>query len=223
MSEQVYKLARTWRNHPVFVSALGMAPLAAKSATLLSALTIVATAAGVLLLSSLSVSMLRRAIPHAYRLAYILIITATWASVFDLLLQAFLYEIRMSLEIYIPLIAMNSLLLMLLEDGALQLSVPACVKGSLAASAVLFLVLVPTGFVREVLTQGALLTDAYLLFPSASERPVPMFPESAGLALFDSAAGALLVLGCMLALINLLPRTDETPTAAPERLPNGKP
>jgi electron transport complex protein RnfE len=209
MNKAVYRWTGVLSEHPVFVSALGVAPLAASSSTLLSALTIGVTAAGVFLLSSLTVSALRRFIPRDYRLAYILVISATWVTVADLLLLAFLYEMRISLDIYIPLIAMNSLLLMLLEDGALRLSVPAAAGKTFAASATVFLVLVLTGLIRELLTHGALMTDARLIFPSAPAPFVTLFPESAGFALFDAAAGALIVLGCVLALLNFLSRAGK--------------
>ncbi|NIN36138.1 MAG: hypothetical protein GTO60_13990, partial [Gammaproteobacteria bacterium] len=74
----------------------------------------------VMVLSMLSVSLFRRLIPHDYRLLFILLISSSWVTVIDLLLLAAIYEIRTGLDFYVPLIAMNSLLLWILEDASLK-------------------------------------------------------------------------------------------------------
>lgn len=187
--------------HPVCLSALGMAPLIAQSRTLLSAFTIGITFSTVLLLSAISVSLIRNLIPQQYRLAFILPVASVWVTVADLLLQAFVYEIRINLAIYIPLIAMNSFVLMLLEANALRTSVLPVIKLVLHSAVGVLFVSLLTGGIREILTRGVLLTDISLLLPMLAEPANTVFLT---LPLFNTAAGGFIILGCVIAMINLL-------------------
>ncbi|MEX2353160.1 MAG: Rnf-Nqr domain containing protein [Gammaproteobacteria bacterium] len=188
------KLAEYLQQHPACVSALGMGPVIAASTSLVYALTISLVFTGVLCLSAVTVSGFRKFIPHTYRLAFILPVTSMWVTVADLLLQAYAYEIRMGLDIYIPLIAMNSLVLMLLEKEALRVRpVPAAGMAGYAAAA-LVIITVLTGTLRELLGQGSLLPESVGLSGDIQILPA--------MSLFNTAAGGFIVLGCVIAIIN---------------------
>jgi len=191
---------------PVFISALGIAPLAAKSLTVLSALVIGLVWSLVFLLSSVTVAALRKVVPHAARLPFILLITSTWISLADLLLQAWFYEMRAGLDIYLPLIALNSLAIMLLEEKMLRTPVTGVLKPALFHSSGVLIIVLSVGLLREVLTHGRLFTDAAMLHPALAEIIPPFLPRLFNLPLFGSAAGAFLVIGCVLALVNCLRR-----------------
>ena len=156
----------------------------------------------VLLLSAVSISSLRNLIPHRYRLAYILVITATWVTIVDLLLQAGAYDMRLGLDIYVPLMAMNTLVLMLLETEALRIPVWTMAGKALACSSAMLFVCVISGIVREVLVRGTVLSDLSLLAPGIPDLDFPILPDPITMTLFDSAAGAFIVLGCVIAMVN---------------------
>src|SRR5687768_7071423 len=103
----IWKVGRYFSEHPVCTAALGLAPLVAKSATFLSALTISLGFTLVFLFSSVSLALIRNLVPQRFRLVFILLICSVWVSVFDLLLQAYAYDMRVALQIYVPLLAMN--------------------------------------------------------------------------------------------------------------------
>jgi len=179
--------------HPVCLSTLGIVPVVAQGKTLLTALTISLVFSAVLLLSAVSVAAIRNFIPHTYRLVYILAITSMWTTVADLLLQAYAYETSLSLTIYIPLLAMNSLILMLLEQQALKMPVVSMLKVVMHAVPALILVTLTTGAIRELLARGSLLTEM------STVKTAAFFPT---LSLFNTAAGGFIVLGMVIALIN---------------------
>lgn len=182
--------------HPAIVGVVGVCPVIAKSTTLLSGLTLGIVFLLVLLLSALSTFALRKLIPHRYRLVFILLITASWVTVLDLLLQATVYDMRLSLSMYIPLLAMNSLVLMLLETTALRDSAAVTFRRTAAYGAVMVFLCLTTGLARELLSRGTALSDVYLL---------TAMPERSGtyiLELFATTTGAYLVLGCVLAALN---------------------
>lgn len=196
-------MLRTLHSHPACSAALGLCPLAAKSMTLLSAVTVSLMFAVILLLSLISVCSLRKLVSHNYRLVFILLVTSFWTTVVDLLSQACFYEMRITIDIYLPLIAMNSLLLMLLETRALREPVENIINAVAWSVPVVVVLLVSVGLLREVLTYGALFTDSTMLLPTMS-LSVAMLPDSIVFPLFGSVAGGFIVLGCVLAMINLL-------------------
>lgn len=186
--------------HPVSTTALGLGPLLASSSTLLSALTICLAFTLTFLFSALTVSGLRGVIPHRYRLVFLLLISSVWVTLVDLIFQAYIYELRVSLDIYIPLLAMNSLILMSLEKQSLALSLTAVATRTLSFASIPVSVCLITGTLRELLSHGGLLTDAVLLVPNITR----MNTTYIALPLADTMAGAFLITGCILAAINYL-------------------
>ena len=194
-------ISRYFSEYPVLVTALGLGPLLANSSTLLSALTISLGFASVLFCSSITLSLIRKLVPHRFRLVFILLISSVWVSVFDLLLQAYVYEMSLALGIYIPLLVMNSLILMLLEKGSLVTGLPGMAIKSLLISIVPVCICLLTGIVRELLVHGAVLTDRSMFYAGSTDTV-----RSGGvvLLLFDTVAGAFLITGCLLAMVNYL-------------------
>lgn len=182
--------------HPVCITALGLGPLVANSRTLLSALMISAAFMAVALLSVVTVSSIRKLIPLQLRWLLLLLISSTWVSVADILMQSYLYDMRVLLDIYIPLLAMNSLLLMVMERDALTMPVRAVAVSTLLVSALPVMICLACGMIREWLVYGGLFTDMTRL--TGRIAPVPL-----SLPLFDTVAGAFIVAGCVLALVNL--------------------
>lgn len=174
--------------HPALLTALGLSPLAVKSTTLASGVVLGLAFAALLALSTLVVLAVRRCIPGRYKFAFLLLITSTWAGVIDMGLQAFLFQMRTALDVYLPLIAVNALILAILDKHGWDGTAGAAGMQAGLAGVMVLLMISATGLIREVLSAGTLSTHVHIF--------------SRGMPIFASSAGAFIVLGCVLALFN---------------------
>ena len=184
------------RDHPAITAALGIAPLIAMAQTLLSAALMALSFSLALIFSMLSVSLFRSLIPHDYRLPFILLISSSWVTAIDILLQTFCYEMRTGLDFYIPLIAMNSLLLWMLEESSLKRSLMSDIRPASLTSILVIIICLMSGGIREILTEGMLLTDINRLFPEIHVQVIEMTSPAWTLPIMATSSGALLILGC---------------------------
>ena len=195
----------TWRlpdENLLFIGIFGFCPLLLKCATLLSGLVMGAAALFVLVSATMTLSIFRCFVPYSARLVFILIINASWVTVLDLLLQAYVYEARLHFGIYIPLLAVNAVLLVQ-EQEALKQTAAVTLKRIILTGLMISASLIILGSARELLASGALLTDTHL-FPAnfLPEFFTPIhFADSAAL-LFNKTAGAFICLGLFIASVN---------------------
>lgn len=179
-----------------YLGVLGTCPLLAKATTLLTGLAMGVAALCVLFMTIISVSSCRRYIPNRLRLPVILIISVTWVTVLDLTMQACWYEMRQALGIYISLLALNSFVLLSLQQTGLTTSLTLALKVILGRGIVILGIVTLLGALRELLGQGALLTDSTALL--GREFGHWSLTEG-GYTLLQFAPGALLGLGLAMA------------------------
>ena len=200
------KLAESIQQQPAVTAALGICPLAASAVTLLSGVTISLVFALVMVLSSISVSAIRNFVPHQYRTVFIFFISSTWVTCADLLLQATLFEMRFSLDIYLPLIAVNSLLLYILENKALPDKAATTMKIVLMTSVIVFFIVVTAGALREIAGQGALMSDSATMFPGSETLSIVLTSSGRSMTAFSTMAGSFIAVGLVISVINFLSR-----------------
>ena len=193
---------------PATLTLAGLTPLLAVSTTLVGGLAMGLVFLAALCLTGVTVCCARRHISGDAGLIHILLISAAWVSVIDLLMQAGCYALREQLGIYLYLAAMNTTLLFYLQAYPLRKnlrdSAPAGLKTALAGAALLS----ATGLLRELASRGGILTDAHLLarvewldFLQAA------YVFRGGLHLFDTGAGAFIMFGLLLAVLSrFIPR-----------------
>ena len=188
---------------PATLNLAGLTPLLAVGTTLISGLSMGLVFLAVLCLTGITVSCARRFITADTSLIYLLLISAAWVSIIDLLMQAGWFALREQLGIYLYLLAMNTTLLFHLEASPLQKrfgeNARAILKTGLTGSALLSV----TGLLRELAARGGILTDIPLLshFEAlASLQPVYLY--RGGLHLFDTSAGAFIMFGLLLAALS---------------------
>ena len=189
---------------PVTLSLVGLTPMLAVCTTFISGLSMGLAYLAVLILTGATVSCTRRIIPASFKLVYLLLISAAWVSIIDLLMQAGCYALRSELGIYLYLLAMNTTLLFHLEASPLQKSFKESALTGVSTALTGASLLTVTGLLRELAARGGILTDIHLLSrvePLDLLQPVYIF--SSGLHLFDSSAGALIVFGLLLAALSL--------------------
>lgn len=176
--------------NPVFRQLLGMCPVLAVTNTLAGALTMGAATTFVLVSSNLVVSALRRLLqPHLRILVYTLTI-ATFVTMADRFLTAFLPEMSLRLGPYVPLIIVNCLIISRAEACACKQSIWVALWDAIGQGAGFTLGLVCLGTIRELLGTGSLL--GWRLLPSS-------WPDW---VIFVLPPGAFLTLGLVIAAVN---------------------
>ena len=97
--------------NPVFVQLLGMCSTLAITTSLFNGLGMGICVTLILICSNVMISALRKVIPNQTRIAAYIVIIASFVTVVDLLLQAFLPQLSESLGVFIPLIVVNCIIL----------------------------------------------------------------------------------------------------------------
>ena len=158
-----------WRENAVFKLLLGLCPALAVTTSAINGVGMGLATTFVLLCSNTVVSLLRKAIPAKVRIPAFIVIIASFVTVVQLVMEAYIYDLYQALGIFIPLIVVNCLILGRAEAFASKNPlVPAVVDGAgmgLGFTLALFVL----GAVREFFGSGTLLGlalfgDSYLPF-----------------------------------------------------------
>ncbi len=99
------------KENPTFVLMLGMCPTLAVTTSAMNGLGMGLTTAAVLALSNIMISALRKIIPNRVRIPAFIVIIASFVTVVQLLLEAYLPSLNEALGVYIPLIVVNCIIL----------------------------------------------------------------------------------------------------------------
>lgn len=99
------------KENPTLVLMLGMCPTLAVTTSAYNGLGMGLTTTAVLALSNVIIAMLRKVIPNKIRIPAFIVIIASFVTIMQLLLQAYLPSLYESLGIYIPLIVVNCIIL----------------------------------------------------------------------------------------------------------------
>ncbi|MCL4142691.1 UNVERIFIED_CONTAM: hypothetical protein GTU68_019115 [Idotea baltica] len=206
-----------WIENPGLVKLLGLCPLLAVSNTLINGLSLGLATLMTLLVSNTLVATFRTSIAPAVRIPlYVLIIAAT-VSVIELLMQAWLPSLFVTLGIFLPLIVTNCLILGRAEAFAARNTVRVSILDALAMGLGFLAVLVLLGGLRELIGQGSILADGHHLFgETAKAWRVQLFEEHHGMLLAVLPPGAFIGLGLLLAVKNKIDATTsaEIPNSA---------
>lgn len=176
--------------NPVFRQLLGMCPVLAVTNSMAGALTMGLATTFVLVSSNVVVSLLRKHLqPHLRILVYTLTI-ASFVTIADRFLAAFLPEMSLLLGPYIPLIIVNCLIISRAEACASKQELVPALGDALGQGAGFILGLLSLGFIRELLGSGSLF--GFRVLPEA-------WPDWLIMVL---PPGAFLTLGILIALVN---------------------
>ena len=99
------------KENPTFVLMLGMCPTLAVTTGAINGLGMGLSTAAVLILSNMMISFLRHVIPDGVRMPAYIVIVASFVTVVELLMHAFVTDLYEALGIYIPLIVVNCIIL----------------------------------------------------------------------------------------------------------------
>ena len=193
-------------DNPIFMQTIGLCPTLATSTSLSNAIGMGVAATIVLIASNVDISLLRKFIPDKVRIACFITIIATFVTMIDLALQAFVPSLAASLGLFLPLIVVNCIILGRAEAYASKNKVvPSALDGVCMGLGFTF-ALVLMGFFRELLGAGTILSGLSTLLPflagaiPAEGFAVP-FLNTNPMVMMILPAGGFLMMGFIFAAI----------------------
>ena len=181
-----------FKENPVFVLLLGMCATLAVTTSAVNGLGMGLSTMAVLVLSNLMISLLRNIIPDGVRMPAYIVVIATFVTIVQLLIQAYLPDLYTALGIFIPLIVVNCIILGRAEAYASKNSPFLAVFDGLGMGLGFTLALTVIGLVRELFGAGS----------AFGIQVMPDFYEP--VAILVMAPGAFFVLAILAALQNKL-------------------
>lgn len=175
--------------NPVFVLLLGMCATLGTTSTALNGLMMGLATAAVLICSNGVVSAIKYFVPDKVRIPAYIVVIASFVTVLQLLINAYMPGLNATLGIFIPLIVVNCILLGRAEAFAGKHGVVESLCDGLGCGVGFTLALTLLGSVRELLGTGSLFG-------------ISIYPEDYGMLLFVLAPGAFIALGYLIAIVN---------------------
>jgi len=178
------------KENPTLVLMLGMCPTLAVTTSAMNGLGMGLTTTVVLALSNVIISLLRKIIPDKIRIPAFIVIIASFVTIMELLLQAYIPSLYAALGIYIPLIVVNCIILGRAEAYAYKNPVMPSFFDGIGMGLGFTIALTIIGALRELLGGGEIF-GVYVM--PASFTPI---------SIFKLAPGAFFVLAVLTAIQN---------------------
>jgi len=145
-----------WEENPILRMLLGLCPTLAVTNSAINGLSMGLATTFVLMSSGILISLLRKVIPPQVRIAGYIVIIATFVTVADKFLAAYLPEISIALGPYVPLIVVNCIILGRQEAFSSKNSVGRSMIDALGMGLGFIFVLVVLGSIREIFGSATL-------------------------------------------------------------------
>ncbi|MBQ1987940.1 MAG: electron transport complex subunit E [Muribaculaceae bacterium] len=191
MNKLKFILESAIKNNPIFVLLLGMCPTLGTTSSAINGMSMGLATMGVLICSNVAISMLRNVVPDKVRIPAFIVVIASFVTVLQMLLQAYLPALYETLGIFIPLIVVNCILLGRAEAYASKNGVVDSFCDGAGVGLGFTVSLTILGSVRELLGTGRIFD-------------IPVYNEEYGSLVFILAPGAFIVLGLLIAVVNKL-------------------
>jgi Na+-translocating ferredoxin:NAD+ oxidoreductase subunit E len=182
---------------------IAVCPLLAMSDTVADALGIGAAVLVVLPLATIVLAMLRSQLTNETALAATMLTVAALVACVELLMSAWLSELRTALNLFLPLVVSNLIVVHHLQ--ARHATLGTALGGSIKIAVGIAITLLPLGIARELVGRGSLLHDAGRLLDSwAGWSEIGVFRGDMGFMLAMLPPGAFIAFGLLLAARNWL-------------------
>jgi Na+-translocating ferredoxin:NAD+ oxidoreductase subunit E len=185
-----FRRALTSEN-PLLVLALGLCPALAVTSSVIDSAVMGIIVTVVLICSNVFVSLFKGLLTERIQFLGSVVIAATFTALFDLVLSAYLPQISERLGIYVPLIAVNCVVLNRIKTIAARSGIKRSFADGFSVGAGYFLALLAIGALREVIGNNTVLG-------------FPAIPGYSPVLAITLAPGAFLILGFSLGLVNYL-------------------
>lgn len=176
------------KDNPTFVLVLGMCPTLATTTSAMNGLEMGLATLFVLVLSNIAISLVAPLVPDKVHIPVYIVVIATFVTVLQLLMQAYVPSVYATLGLFIPLIVVNCIVLGRAEAYANKNGVVDSALDGLGIGLGFTLSLTVIGIVREILGSGSLFGWKFI--------------AGDGILAFVMAPGAFLVLGYLMVLFN---------------------
>ncbi|MBQ8760847.1 MAG: electron transport complex subunit E [Bacteroidales bacterium] len=179
-----------FRENPILVLLLGCCPTLATTTSAINGLSMGLATTFVLVLSNMSISLLKNFIPNKVHIPCYIVVIASFVTVLQLLMQAYIPAIYETLGLFIPLIVVNCIVLGRAEAYACKNSVGASAVDGISMGLGYSMALTILGSIREILGSGSIFGWKFI--------------EGDAILVFVLAPGAFIALGFLIAIMNKL-------------------
>ena len=178
------------KENPTFVLVLGLCPTLATTTSAMNGLEMGLATMFVLILSNIVISLIAPVVPDKVHIPVYIVVIATFVTLLQLLMQAYVPDVYETLGLFIPLIVVNCIVLGRAEAFASKNSVGDSALDGIGIGIGFTLSLIVIGIVREILGSGSIFGWKFI--------------AGDGVLAFVMAPGAFLVLGYLMVLFNKL-------------------
>jgi len=178
------------KENPTFVLVLGMCPTLATTTSAMNGLEMGLATMFVLILSNIVISLIAPVVPDKVHIPVYIVVIATFVTVLQLLMQAYVPQVYATLGLFIPLIVVNCIVLGRAEAFAGKNGALDSALDGIGIGIGFTLSLTVIGIVREILGSGSVFGWKFI--------------ASDGILAFVMAPGAFLVMGYLMVLFNKL-------------------
>ncbi|MDA3845802.1 MAG: electron transport complex subunit E [Vallitaleaceae bacterium] len=183
--------------NPIFVQVLGMCPTLAVTTSAKNGIGMGLATLAVLIASNFAISLMRNIIPSKVRIPAYIVIIASFVTMVDLLLQAYMVSLYDALGLFIPLIVVNCIVLGRAEAFASKNTVKNSVLDGLGMGLGFTAALGVIGLIREFFGAGELFGfKLYEALPDAVQGQIQP------ISILVLAPGAFIVMGILFAVFN---------------------
>ncbi len=177
------------KENPIFVLLLGMCPTLGTTSSAFNGMAMGLATTFVLVCSNMTISSMKNLIPDQVRIPGYIVLIATFVTVVQMLMEAFIPALYASLGLFIPLIVVNCIVLGRAESFAAKNKIVPSMFDGIGIGLGFTLALTLLGVCRELLGTGKMFSKT-------------IYPENFGSLIFVLAPGAFIVLGFLIAIIN---------------------
>ena len=179
------------KENPTFVLLLEMCPTLGTTSSAINGMGMGLATMFVLICSNVVISLIKNLVPDMVRIPIFVVVIASFVTLLQMLMQAYVPALYATLGLFIPLIVVNCILLGRAEAFAAKNNPLSSFFDGLGMGLGFTIALTLLGGVREFLGTGKLFT-------------ISIMPENYGMLIFVLAPGAFIVLGYLIAIVNRL-------------------
>ena len=179
------------KENPTFVLLLGMCPTLGTTSSAINGMGMGLATLFVLICSNVVISSIKNLVPDMVRIPIFIVVIASFVTVLQMVMQAYVPGLYATLGLFIPLIVVNCILLGRAEAFAAKNGPLASLFDGLGMGLGFTIGLTLLGSVREFLGTGKIFN-------------ISILPEEYGMLVFVLAPGAFIALGYLIAIVNRL-------------------
>jgi len=183
------------KENPTFVLLLGMCPTLGTTSSAINGMGMGLATMFVLICSNVVISLIKNLIPDMVRIPSFIVVIASFVTLLQMVMQAYVPGLYATLGLFIPLIVVNCIVLGRAEAFAAKNNAVASMFDGIGMGLGFTIALTLLGAVREFLGTGKIFD-------------LTIMPEEYGMLVFVLAPGAFIALGYLIALINSFKKAD---------------